>query len=53
VAVLSWDEGNDVQLRMYWQQGKLVTAVSELCYTVEKGWYPGRVALPPAVILME
>ena len=53
MAVLSWGKGDRVQFRMYFQEGKMVTAVSEMCYSVEKGWYQGRIALPPAVILME
>jgi hypothetical protein len=48
LGLISWGEGADMQVRLYMQSGYLVTAVSELCYGITPGWYPGRMGLPPA-----
>jgi hypothetical protein len=46
VAVIHWGSGGDLNLRVYYQLGELVTGVTELMWN--GGWRVGKAAIPPA-----
>jgi len=45
IAAISWQTGTDNQIRVYFQKGVSVTAVTEAVYS--SGWSLGVLALPP------
>ncbi|KAK0113872.1 hypothetical protein ONS95_014117 [Cadophora gregata] len=47
IAAISWQDGGEIQIRIYFQKGEHVTAVSEWVWS-GAGWTPGMAALPPA-----
>ncbi|KAH7382974.1 fucose-specific lectin [Cadophora sp. MPI-SDFR-AT-0126] len=47
ISAISWQNGGEIQIRIYFQKGEHVTAVSEWAWD-GAGWTPGVAALPPA-----
>ena len=47
IAAISWGSGNSVQMRVYFQKGEHVSAISEWMWSQGK-WSSGELALPPA-----
>ncbi|KAG4412383.1 hypothetical protein IFR04_014479 [Cadophora malorum] len=47
ISAISWQNGGEIQIRIYFQKGENVTAVSEWVWD-GAGWSPGVAALPPA-----
>ncbi|KAL5323176.1 hypothetical protein ACEPPN_007706 [Leptodophora sp. 'Broadleaf-Isolate-01'] len=47
VSAISWQNGGEIQIRIYFQKGEHVTAVSEWVWD-GAGWTAGVAALPPA-----
>lgn len=47
VAVLEWGSGNQLNLRVYFQRGEFVSAVTEWAYSGGQ-WKVGSVAISPA-----
>lgn len=46
-AVIGWGQGNDFNMRFYFQKGEHVTGISEWAY-MKGNWKAGQLALPPA-----
>ncbi|KAH7369680.1 fucose-specific lectin [Rhexocercosporidium sp. MPI-PUGE-AT-0058] len=47
ISVISWQKGSEIQIRIYFQKGKHVTAVTEWVWD-GAAWTAGVPALPPA-----
>ncbi|KAJ5092007.1 hypothetical protein NUU61_006877 [Penicillium alfredii] len=47
IAAISWGHGNNLNMRVYFQKGELVSGVSEWMWS-QGNWKAGKLAIPPA-----
>lgn len=47
MAAICWGQGGNVEMRVYFQRGEMITGISELVGNTQGKWKVNKPALPP------